>query len=85
MRQIGDRNGHLSGAFYVEREEGPTVSKWGALADMPTCGHKGCFMHRLNNDTIKGKWVERSFNDIVGKCYTSEELRSLRQVANELG
>lgn len=60
------------------------MSVWNDLLKEPTCGNKGCFMHRLNSDVIQGKYVDRMIDQIM-KGYTVEELSELRQVANGMG
>lgn len=59
--------------------------KWGALADKPSCGRGGCFVHRLCNDRIQEKWYDRTFRLLVTGNYTPEELETLRSVANGMG
>lgn len=58
---------------------------WGALAEKPSCGREGCFVHRLNNDVIQGKWYDKVFRTVVNGNYTVAERNELKAASNGLG
>jgi hypothetical protein len=58
---------------------------WGALAEEPSCGREGCFVHRLNNDVIQDKWYGKAFAKLVMDNYTVAQINKLKAVSNGMG
>lgn len=56
-----------------------------AFLEHATCGNDECFLHRLPNETIQDKYIEKVFRETIGEAYTVAELGKLRQVANGMG
>lgn len=58
---------------------------WGALAEEPSCGREGCFVHRLNNDAIQEKWFRTVLAQLLMDNYTVAQLNKLKAASNGLG
>lgn len=58
---------------------------WGALSEEPSCGREGCFVHRLNNEVVQGKWYDKMFRTVVRGNYTVAETIKLEAAFHGMG